>query len=202
MISRGERFERQVLRALRRALAQGALGLVPEMTKVFHRRAYYSQARKKDIIVDVAVELRLAGADVPSILWIWECKDYSSSVPVDDVEEFHAKLEQIGADNTKGTIVTRSSFQSSAFEYARSNGIGLARLFAKDEIDWVLHRPTDLPLYGVVQPRPRIAAAITDPVHVPINHSVLGFTGGELAAECVVLDQYIALQVKEWKLAL
>ncbi len=46
-----------------------------------------------------SLELFVQGNTVPSIIWIWECKDYtSSSIPVDDIEEFHSKLDKSEAD--------------------------------------------------------------------------------------------------------
>jgi hypothetical protein len=44
-------------------------------------------------------------------VWVFECKDYTGRVPVDDGEEFHAKLQQSGEDNTKGTFVTTAAPQ-------------------------------------------------------------------------------------------
>ena len=74
----------------------------------------------------------------PSIIIIIECKDYSNSIPVDDVEEFHAKLQQVGADNTKGIIITQNGcFQKSALTYAESKGIALARILPSNQVHYV-----------------------------------------------------------------
>jgi hypothetical protein len=68
-----------------------------------------------------------------------ECKDYRGSIPVDDVEEFHAKLQQIGADNTKGMIFTRTGvYQKSAISYARSKGICLARILPDEQVEYIV----------------------------------------------------------------
>jgi hypothetical protein len=109
-------------------LRGGHLGIHPSSARVYHHRAYHSPARKTDIIVDVSIELFRPGADQPYLVWIWECKDYRHAIPVDDVEEFHAKLTQIGPSRTKGTIASRSGFQASAIEVARTWGIGLVHM--------------------------------------------------------------------------
>ncbi len=70
----------------------------------------------------------------PSLVWIFECKDYAGSIPVDDIEEFHAKLQQIGEDNTKGTFVTSGALQRSALAYAQAKGIGVIRLLPGEQI--------------------------------------------------------------------
>lgn len=120
-------FEISVEREVTAALQRGDLGLAPNSAQVFRGKKYYSRDRSADIVVDVSIEVFREGVDVPWLVWIWECKDYTSAVPVDDVEEFHAKLEQIGADKTKGTIITSSTFQSGAVAFAKAKGIGLVR---------------------------------------------------------------------------
>jgi hypothetical protein len=64
---------------------------------------------------------------IPYWVWVWECEHYGHQVPVDDAEEFHAKLEQVGADKTKGTMITPVGFDSGTIEHARAKGIGLWR---------------------------------------------------------------------------
>ena len=55
-------------------------------------------------------------------------KDYKGSVSVGKIEEFHAKLEQIGSDRTKGAVAVRNEFQESCLEYAQSVGMMLVRI--------------------------------------------------------------------------
>ena len=115
------------------------LGVHAGSATVYHRKKYYSEARKADITVDVSIEVIMAGTERPFLIWIWECKDYSRSVGIDDIQEFDAKLQQIGANNTKGTVITRRGFQRSAIEYAKSRGIGLARLIDEGRVTDVMH---------------------------------------------------------------
>ena len=64
-------------------------------------------------------------------------RNYSHGVPVDDVGEFHAKLDQADADRTKGRMITPIGYEKGAFEYARSKGISLWRYnlcFAKPSL--------------------------------------------------------------------
>lgn len=89
-------------------------------------------------------------------------------MPVDDIEEFHAKLEQIGPDRTKGTMITHSRYQESTIEYATAKGIGLTHLIDGNKIR-VEPRPG---LYDRV-PRspicPRILAHdIKDVIHLSV----------------------------------
>ena len=68
------------------------------------------------ISTDISLELTLPQAETPAIIWVWECKNLQRKVSVDDVEEFDSKLQQIGANNTKGTLISRNGFQTSAAE--------------------------------------------------------------------------------------
>jgi len=130
--SKGEAYERDVAEALAAELAGGRLGLVPDCVRLRRKPSYFSPNRGRPITFDLSVEVFREDAVVPYWIWLWECKNYAGPVQIEDVEEFHAKLEQIGADRTKGTIVTTEGFAKGAFAYAKSKGIGLFRYVAGD----------------------------------------------------------------------
>jgi hypothetical protein len=137
-------FECEVADRVQNLIASGKLPLQEASVKVHRHKAYFSRDRKKEIVFDVAIEAFAAGAAVPSLVWLWECKDYPTRrVKVDEIEEFWAKIVQVGAH--KGTVVTRVGFGEGAVEFARSKGIGLARLekilvaqtnFASEALDY------------------------------------------------------------------
>ena len=126
-MNKGTDYELKVMNLVKLKLEEEELGISPGQAKVSHKPTYYSRDRQKDIIFDVSIEICRKGAETPYWIWIWECKNYSHKVPVDDVEEFHAKLNQVGANRTKGTIITPIGFDEGAYEFARSKGIGLWR---------------------------------------------------------------------------
>lgn len=112
--------------------------------EIHKHKKYYSKDREAYIIADISIEKYMNNdyqerGDPPSIIIVIECKDYKGSIPVDDVEEFHAKLQQIGADNTKGMIFTRAgAYQKSAISYARSKGISLARILPDEQVKYIV----------------------------------------------------------------
>jgi hypothetical protein len=114
--------------------------------KIFKHKKYYSKEREAYITVDVSVEKYLVNPDEnneipPSIIIILECKDYKKSISVDEVEEFHAKLQQIGADKTKGIMVTsKGAFQKSALNYAKTKGIALIRIMPNEQLVHICYR--------------------------------------------------------------
>lgn len=126
-VSKGTAYELEVAQALEEDLASGRFGLIPSRANVRRRPSYFSRDRQKDIVFDVSVEVFREGASQPYWIWVWECKNYDHVVPVDDAEEFHAKLDQIGADRTKGTMISPKGFAKGTVEYARAKGIGLWR---------------------------------------------------------------------------
>ncbi len=94
-VTKGDAFEGPVFVAIKRELEANRLGLSPSSAKVFQKKGYYSAARDGDIVVDISIEVWPPEANNWSLLWVCECKDYTGSLPVNDVEEFRAKLEQI-----------------------------------------------------------------------------------------------------------
>lgn len=107
-----------------------------------HQKEFIGVRTQRSIKVDVSFELTpLGGART---LYIVECKHYNHRVPVDDVEEFHSKLDDIGAH--KGIMFTTIGYQSGAIKAARGRGIALAVL-TKDrlsnQIDYIVNSDTD-----------------------------------------------------------
>jgi hypothetical protein len=127
-MEKGKAFELKVKESLENELVRSSLGILPNAAKVYHRRSYYSIERKGTIKIDVSLELFRPDTEEPYFIWAWECKDYRDRVPVDDIEEFHSKLEQIGLHKTKGTVACKHGFQKSAISFAEAKGIGLARI--------------------------------------------------------------------------
>jgi Zn-dependent peptidase ImmA (M78 family) len=85
------------------------------------------------------------------LLILIECKNYNHPVPVDDAEEFFAKLQQISGANIKGIIASTSGFQESTLKYCNSKGIGLLRYFDNSDFKWVLHRsPSNIHLWSEI----------------------------------------------------
>lgn len=99
---------------------------------VHYQRVYTGRISQRDIKVDVSFNYTIAGAD---LLFLVECKCYAHSVTVDEVEEFHSKIDDIGAH--KGIMVTTVGFQEGAVKTARGRGIALALLTTE-------HQPGEL----------------------------------------------------------
>lgn len=139
-VAKGDNFEDLVFKKVQELLKNHQLGLSPSQAKIFKKKGYLSKNRNSDIIVDIAIEVWPPNANNYSLLWVCECKNYSGLVPVNDVEEFKAKLDQIAGKNVKGVIASRNALQRGALDYARSNGIGVVRILPDDQVDWIHYR--------------------------------------------------------------
>lgn len=102
--------------------------VVEELTQdkgiiVHHQKTYTGRITGREIVVDVSFEATILGE---RLLFLLECKHYKHPVPVDDIEEFHSKLDDIGAH--KGIVFTTVGFQEGAVKAAKARGIGLVLL--------------------------------------------------------------------------
>jgi hypothetical protein len=164
--TKGSAFEQRVYDALAEELKNDRLCASPKRATLYRRKSYHSRDRNAGIITDISLEVFLPERVHPTLVWIFECKDYSGSIPVDDVEEFHSKLQQIGEDNTKGTIVTNGALQRSSLAYAKSKRIGVIRLLPDDKIIHIVEFITMQSLQRVLRiDWAEFPTALTDPDH-------------------------------------
>ncbi|HUY33541.1 MAG TPA: hypothetical protein VMV69_12400 [Pirellulales bacterium] len=123
----GAKFEDDVFRHVKRLVRRDSL-CVPANAEVHRIRSYYSEARKARIEFEIAIEAFDDGAEEPSLIWVWECKDHTRSerlVEVSAVEILRDKITQLGSGRFKASLVTTHGFQSAAEQAAISGGINL-----------------------------------------------------------------------------
>lgn len=137
---KGDNLENRFYELLLDLIKENQFFAPADRCQVFQKKGYYSRDRKKNIVFDIVVEIYMPHADEYSLLVIIERKNYNHSVPVDDIEEFYAKIQQVASANGKGIVVSSNSFQEGAFSFSSSKGIGLVRLYERDQLEWVLRR--------------------------------------------------------------
>jgi Zn-dependent peptidase ImmA (M78 family) len=138
--TKGNKLEDQIYALFSELISEGQFFAKSECCQIHKKKGYYSKDREKEIVFDISIEITLPGQSSCFLLVLIECKNYDHRVPVDDVEEFFAKSEQISPSNTKSIIVSTNAFQEGAFKFARSKGIGLLRYFDPEKLEWVLMR--------------------------------------------------------------
>ena len=137
---KGTNFEKKVLAIVQQLIASNQFCVSGNYWEVFHQKSYYGNLRKSEIIVDISVEFRRTPTADPSLIVFIECKDYISSVPVNDVEEFYAKVNQMTGLNVKAMLFVRSALQAAAFDTAASLGMAVVRILEEDELCWLIER--------------------------------------------------------------
>ncbi len=137
---KGDEFEDRSYDLINRTVSSGELGLISSHCKVFRKKGYYSERRKSEIKFDLTIEVWPPSAERYTLLYIIECKNYSHNVPVDDIEEFHNKIEQVSGVNVKGVFVTNIGFQKGAYNIADSIGMMLIQLNYDESHRIILHK--------------------------------------------------------------
>jgi Zn-dependent peptidase ImmA (M78 family) len=138
--TKGNDLEIRIFRLLQHEISQDRFLFKEKSCKIFQKKGYYSRDRDGEIVFDVSIEAFLPGQDSYSVLILVECKNYGHPVPVDDAEEFYAKIQQISGANVKGIIASTNSFQDGTRKFAKSKGIGLLRYYDNLDFKWVLTR--------------------------------------------------------------
>lgn len=139
-VEKGDKLENAIFNFFSEEILAGRYWVKQENCKIFMQKGYYSRDREKDIIFDVSIEVYLPGQDQYSILILIECKNYGHKVPVDDIEEFYAKVQQVTGANIKAIVASTNSFQEGSLKFAKSKGIGLLRFFEQSTSEWILTR--------------------------------------------------------------
>ncbi len=145
---RGDALEIAVFDLLKAQIDSDRFFARKDCCRIFRRKGYYSEKRKSNIVFDISIEISYPGATDYSVLILVECKNYTKAIPVDDVEEFFAKVEQVGEANTKGIFISNNALQSSALIYCKSQGMGVARYFDGQDLKWELRRAASASFAG------------------------------------------------------
>lgn len=127
-VQKGNKFENLVFKYIKQELYNDNFLVSPRNSEIFQKKGYYSKDRQSNIITDISIETFLPNIKNFGLLIIIECKDYKKNVPINDIEEFYAKVQQIAGINVKGIFVTTAKLQNGALKYAKSKGIGVLHL--------------------------------------------------------------------------
>jgi Zn-dependent peptidase ImmA (M78 family) len=175
--AKGDKFEEQVFDFLSQEIAHDRFYFRSDCCQIFRKKGYFSSARESDIIFDIAIEVSMPGSDKPSMLVLIECKNYSGTVSVDNIEEFGSKISQVSGFNAKGIFATTSAFQAGTLNFARNKGFALLRYFDQSEFRWELPRALLTGASGASsRKRAEIEYALTQPDFRPTVYSAYAVT--------------------------
>ncbi len=164
---KGTEFEELMYHYFDAEIRNGRFFAKPQCCKVRRKPKYYSRDRSGDITFDVSIEIFLPGSTELSAVVLIECKNYAKSVPVDDVEEFFAKVQQVAPAKAKAVLASKAPFQLSTRRFAQAKGIGLLRYFSQDNCKWELKRSPSGSIRTVVAVDvSEIVSGLTNPDHI------------------------------------
>lgn len=138
----GDKFEDKSYDLIVKAIKNGELGISESTAKVQKKVGYYSKDREKEIIFDLSIEIWPKNAERYTLLYLIECKSSPSghNVPVDDVEEFNTKINQVAGGGVKGVMITDNKFQSGGLTFAKNKRMMLIEVDKDDNHSIILHR--------------------------------------------------------------
>lgn len=134
---KGDAFEKRVFNIINSLISTHTFPTNCKYTKVFAKKEYQA-IEGMDIIFDIAVETSMPDSDTPSTIFLIECKDYSSSISVDRIRNFHSQIQSVGAH--KGFFFTSAPLQSGALQMAQKHNIGVVLVQPDDSLEWKVRR--------------------------------------------------------------
>lgn len=134
---KGDAFEKRVFNIINSLITKHTFPTNCSYTKVFAKKKYPA-IEGMDIIFDIAVETSMPDSDTPSTIFLIECKDYSSSISVDRIRNFHSQIQSVGAH--KGFFFTSAPLQSGALQMAQKHNIGIIVVQPDDSLEWKVRR--------------------------------------------------------------
>lgn len=197
-VKKGNDFENTVYDIINKLLLDNQLIVPPNFTKIFKKKNYFSRDRNDFITVDISLEVTHPNADTYSLLIIVECKDYNHPIPVDDIEEFVSKIDQIAGKNVKAIFVTTNSLQKSALEYAKSKGIAVLRILPDSQVQYILYQMS--PIYSsnkaFLNENKQSLKALTIEDYIGDNQNTYGYVDGIFLSEINEIFNHYLMKFK------
>ena len=178
-VNKGDTFEKRVFDRFQDELKKDNLHVSGNKSQIFRKKGYYSRDRQTEIIMDISIETRMANAENYSVLTVIECKDYNGTVPVNDIEEFYSKVQQIAGVNVKAIFATSSALQSGALNFAKARGIGVVRFLPKNQMRWLEHFEWNGEINYEPVASSEFQSAFLKQNHVGVERDFYGFSGNE-----------------------
>jgi len=139
-VEKGNIFEEKAFEIIKKMIEQGSLG-IKDNIKIFRKKGYYSNTRKKDIKFDISIEVWPPGAKRFALIYFIECKNYGHSIPVDDIEVFYQQAEGVAEGCFKCVFIANNAFQEGLHNFAETKRIMLVRAEASgNDYEIILHK--------------------------------------------------------------
>lgn len=138
-VAKGNLFEGKAYQAIIEALNRGQLGILPSAARVIKKPRYYAADRLDEIEFDLGIEVWPEGAKEFILLFLIECKDYDSAVPVGKITEFIGNIDAVAGKKVKGVFITTGKLQKSARNLAKAKGLMFIEINKDGKADIIFH---------------------------------------------------------------
>lgn len=138
----GTDFENRVFKLFSSLLKDDELPFAPQKySKIFQHKKYPCVGAKREIDFDITIETYNpnSGQEDWSSLVVIECKCYSQTVDIADLDEFETKMRKVSDSGIKGIMVTTKGFSSTGIEQARTSHIALM-VVSEQQYEWLVSR--------------------------------------------------------------
>ncbi len=140
-VKKGNKFEKKCRNLILTAIKDEKFAFPLEYAKVIQKAKYYSKTREKEIIFDLAIEIWPPESKNYSLLYIIECKSYSTKkVPIGDLNKLAFDVNDIAQLNGKAVFITDSSYTTTELTVAKNLGMMLIEVDNKDSLTILLHK--------------------------------------------------------------
>lgn len=119
----------------------GFLGATKPYSKIFRHKKYRCIGTNRKIEFDITIETynpEVENGEWSSLI-ILECKNYSYTVDIADLDEFESKMNNVSHSAIKGVMITTKGFSANGIEQAKKHHISLA-VFSECEKKWLVAR--------------------------------------------------------------
>lgn len=141
MTNKGLKYENFAFDYFTALIEQRYFGFPPEQCLLTPQKPFYSKDREKNIFFDLVLEIFLPYQSEAFLIFVIECKNYNHKVPVDDIEEFASKIDQIRFLKISPICITTIGFQSGSLTFAKNRGITLWKVIELSKTpDIILNR--------------------------------------------------------------
>lgn len=138
-VAKGNLFEEKCHEIIKKTIEDGSLG-IKDNIKIFRKKPYYSNSRKKEIKFDLTIEVWPPGAERYALIYIIECKDYADTIPVDDIEVFYTQAMGVAEGCFKCVFITNNGYQEGTRNFAETKRIMLIRAEEGNNYNIILHK--------------------------------------------------------------
>ena len=140
-VEKGDNFELLCHNLIVAAIEDEKFAFPLKYAHVKRKAKYYSKTREKEIIFDLSIEIWPPGASNYSMIYIIECKSYSTKkVPIGDLNKFAYDVNDVAQLNGKAVFITSSSYTDTALTTAKNTGMMLIQVEENNSMSILLQK--------------------------------------------------------------